>query len=335
MMMGGDEDPVALMQRSRLRSAALCRVPAFAPSGTEGAYIANGLPEDLVAAVDAGLEAPPEEELPAPDEVVAALVASAVAYDLPAQTTDLPPTEWFDNPQLDAPTPITITDDGRVYGHLAAWGTCHIGVQGSCITPPHSVTDYAHFAHGVTQTAGGPIITGLLTMDTGHAEADLRALPAAAHYDNTGTQFATVAVGEDAIGIWVGGAVLPDVTPAQIAKVQRAGALSGDWRKIRGNLELVAALAVNTPGFPIQRLSLAASAVEGQTSLVAAGVVTRDTAAAVGLADGTLTMADVRAMVASALADEREGERRRGRIADASARLRRSRATAAAARIGG
>src|SRR5699024_6608649 len=27
--------------------------------------------------------------------------------------------------------------------------------------------------------------------------------------------------------------------------------LSGDWRTIGGNLELVAALAVNTPGFPI------------------------------------------------------------------------------------
>lgn len=326
------EPPIMLVQRSRLRSATLCRVPAFAPSGTEGAYIANGLPEDLVAAVEAGVEAeaPPEDEA-----VVAALVASAVALDLPAQTDTLPPAEWFSDPGLERPTPITITDDGRIFGHLAAWGTCHIGVQGTCVTPPHSQTDYAHFAHGVTQTTGGPVITGLLTMDTGHAAPDLRALPAAAHYDDTGTQFATVAVGEDALGIWVAGAVLPEVTPEQIAKVNRAGALSGDWRRIRGNLELVAALAVNTPGFPIPRLSLAASAVEGQTALIAAGIVTRDYAAADGLATGSLTMDDVRAMVASALSDERAAEARRGRIARASATLRRSRATAAAARIGG
>jgi hypothetical protein len=31
----------------------------------------------------------------------------------------------------------------------------------------------------------------------------------------------------------------------------RAASLSGGWRQIDGNLELVAALAVNFPGFPI------------------------------------------------------------------------------------
>lgn len=331
-LMEPSDPPVALVQRGRVRSAVLCRVPAFAASGTEGAYIANGLPEDLQAAVDAGMEgeAPPED-----DAVVAALVASAVAYDLPQQETAAPPAEWFSAPDLDRPTPITITDTGRVFGHLAAWGTCHIGVQGTCVTPPRSQTDYAHFAHGITQTTEGPIITGLLTMGTGHAAEDLRALPAAAHYDDTGTQFATVAVGEDEHGIWVAGSVLPDVPPEKIDAVRRAGALSGDWRRIRGNLELVAALAVNVPGFPIPRLSMAASAAEGQVSLIAAGVVSRDVAAADGLASGLLTYGEVRAMVASALTDEREAEARRGRIAAASARLRASRATAAAARIGG
>lgn len=328
-----DAEPVMLVQRSRLRASTLCRVPAFAPSGTEGAYIANGLPEDLAAAVEAGVEGPEE---PTEDEAVEAITAAAVAARVPAQVTERPPAEWFSRPDLDNPTPITISDTGRVFGHIAAWGTCHIGIEGTCVTPPKSVTDYAHFAHGITDTSGGPVITGLLTMGTGHAAADLRALPAAAHYDDTGTQFATVCVGEDDLGIWVAGSVLASATSEQIDAVRRAGALSGDWRRIRGNLELVAALAVNVPGFPIPRLSVAASAAEGQTALIAAGVVTRDVeAASEAMRDGTLTATDVRAIVAAALTEHDRARERRGRIEKAARTLRASRAIAAAARIGG
>jgi F like protein len=337
MMLGDTEtEPVMLVEKSRLRSATACRVPAFAPSGTVGAYIANGLPEDLQAAVDAGMDGEP-----APEEAaaVAAIVAAGASYTRATRITERPPAAWYTAPDLDHPTPITISDTGRIFGHLAAWGTCHIGIQGTCVTPPHSITDYAHFAHGITDTDGGPIITGLLTMDTGHAAPDLRALPAAAHYDDTGTQFGTVAVGEDDLGIWIAGSVLPEATAAQIAKVNRAGALSGDWRRIRGNLELVAALAVNTPGFPIPRLSMAASAAEGQLSLVAAGIVTREVEAGSMFAAGDMTEAEFRAMVASAvdltLANRDAEAARRGRIERASRTLRTSRATAAAARIGG
>lgn len=335
MMMEGDSDPVMLVEKSRLRSATACRVPAFAPSGTTGAYLANGLPEDLQAAVDAGLDG---EAVPEEGAAVAAIVAAGASY-ASTQVTERPPAAWFTAPDLDHPTPITISDTGRIFGHLAAWGTCHIGIQGTCVTPPHSITDYAHFAHGITDTADGPVITGLLTMDTGHAAPDLRALPAAAHYDDTGTQFGTVAVGEDDLGIWIAGSVLPSATAEQINRVNRAGALSGDWRRIRGNLELVAALAVNTPGFPIPRLSMAASAADGQLSLVAAGIVTREVEAGALFAAGDMTEADFRALVAAAvtqtLADRDAEAARRGRIEAATRTLRASRATTAAARIGG
>jgi hypothetical protein len=51
----------------------------------------------------------------------------------------------------------------------------------------------------------------------------------------------------------------------------RAAPLSGDWRDVRGdNLELIAALAVNSPGFPVPRVGVAAGI---QVSLVAAAVV--------------------------------------------------------------
>lgn len=205
--------------------------------------------------------APPEGETMAP---ALHLVASV-------QAPTVPPLDWFSDPGLIAPSPIVVTEEGRFFGHLAAWGTCHIGIDGVCIEPPPSNNDYASFKQGSVMTDKGLIPCGVITMETGHADVKMRARPAMAHYDNTGTQAALVNIGEDEHGIWVAGCVMPDLDDVQIMKM-RAAALSGDWRDIGGNLELVAALEVNTPGFPIPRPALAASGGH-QTSLVAAGVI--------------------------------------------------------------
>jgi hypothetical protein len=79
---------------------------------------------------------------------------------------------------------------------------------------------------------------------------------------------ADVIAGEDQFGIWVAGALRPDITPAQI-RAFRASSPSGDWRPINGRLELVAVCAVNVPGFPIARAIAASGGVPG--ALVAAG----------------------------------------------------------------
>jgi hypothetical protein len=108
-------------------------------------------------------------------------------------------------------------------------------------------------------------------MGTGHAPLKAKVQATIEHYDNTGSVVADVAAGEDAHGIWLAGALRSSASPEQV-KALKAAALSGDWREFGGNLELVAALAVNVPGFPIPRLALAASG-EHQTALVASGVV--------------------------------------------------------------
>jgi hypothetical protein len=93
------------------------------------------------------------------------------------------------------------------------------------------------------------------------------------HYDSTSSGVADIAIGEDDFGIWVAGSVRPGVTEEQIYEL-RASDISGDWRDTGGSdLELVAALAVNVNGFPV--ISVAASGGR-QTSLVAAGRVTRE-----------------------------------------------------------
>ncbi|GAA3173123.1 hypothetical protein GCM10020001_119650 [Nonomuraea salmonea] len=180
----------------------------------------------------------------------------------------------FADPRLSGPTPLTVTQDGRVTGHLAVWGTCHVGIGDVCVTPPKSRTDYAYFHVGAVRLEDGASLpVGTITLGTGHADPKLGYQAAAAHYDDTGAQVAVVRAGEDEHGIWVSGRVLGHVTAAQVEELMRSP-LSGDWRSIGGNLELVAALAVNRPGFPVLR-SMAASSAGQQMSLVAAGYVRR------------------------------------------------------------
>lgn len=183
-----------------------------------------------------------------------------------------PPTSWFEDPQFQAPTPITVTADGRVMGHLAAWGVCHASFSNRCVMAPHSAVNYKYFLNGSVLTADGSTRrVGKITLGTGHADIRLGWIPAADHYDNTGTAVAVVAAGEDRHGIWVAGSMVPEASDETMAQLRRSP-LSGDWRRVNGNLELVAALAVNTPGFPIVNLNASGE----EESLCAAGVVMED-----------------------------------------------------------
>lgn len=159
----------------------------------------------------------------------------------------------FENPNLDGPTlPTMDTSSGRVYGHLACFGECHRSIQTECVMAPRSRTNYAHFhtSPAVRLDTGEFLPVGRLTVGTGHASASMSPRVAAAHYDNTGTCWALVRVGEDAHGIWFSGVAAPWATEAQI-EMGMSSPLSGDWRDFGQGLELVAALAVNTPGFSI------------------------------------------------------------------------------------
>lgn len=179
----------------------------------------------------------------------------------------IPPKSWFKNPGLEQATPLTITDDGKVFGHIASWQTSHIGM-GRGVKPPRSASQYAYFRTGELRTDEGDIQVGQLTLAGGHASLQASAEEAIKHYDDTQSAVADVVAGEDNFGIWVAGALRPDVTPSQI-RAFRASAPSGDWRPINGRLELVAVCAVNVPGFPVARTITASGGVPG--ALVAAG----------------------------------------------------------------
>lgn len=185
---------------------------------------------------------------------------SLVAAAIPV----LPTVEAFVEPEFSGPTPLTITKDGKVFGHLALFNTCHIGFPGTCVKPPKG-SKYQYFHTGQIETAEGDLVdVGHLTFNTGHAGMKDNPKQAAEHYDNTGTVAADVRAGEDKFGIWVVGALRSHLTDEDI-RAFRAAPLSGDWRRIAGKLELVGALAVNVPGFPIPRAKALVASGETET----------------------------------------------------------------------
>lgn len=221
-----------------------------------------------------------------------ALTASASVKERELAAPALPPRAWFGKPDLPDVTPLTISNTGRVFGHIASWGTCHTSYPGRCVTPPESVSNYAYFHTGALLLEDGDeIAVGHLTVDTGHANPDMRATAALEHYDNTGTTVAYVRAGEDGFGIWVSGTLNPTATEEQV-RTLRASPMSGDWRRIAHNLELVGVLGVNVPGFPIPRTQ-AVVASGAMQSLVAAGMIPPREVIRPGL-PGALSMDDLR-----------------------------------------
>ena len=282
------DDELAVMTDARLRAATIVATPAFVEAMLQIDDEAPDAPADL--------DEDPDEE---PDELVAGAGSGA------------PPAAWFADPKLDAPTPVTITEDGRIFGHVAAWGTCHTAYQHECVTPPASSSSYAYFRTGAVRTAEGSTVpTGRITLDTTHAGRRLGAADTVAHYEHTGRGGADVAAGEDVHGIWIAGAVRPGLTDDEV-RTLAASPLSGDWRRIGGALELVHVLAVNSPGFPIPRALVAGGSVQ---TLQASGVLDRTAAPEAGSEDARLLARVIER-------ERREEEARRAAAQDARSRV--------------
>jgi hypothetical protein len=250
----------------RISAATLCDIPAFAEAyiallDSEGAVTAGGVP------IGEGYLRKGEHR-----RTIDGLVAGG-----PLDGTDwMPPADWFTDPKLSLPTGITVTDDGRVYGHAATWGTCHIGQADVCVQPPREENHPYYMTGEVKTKDGNRVSVGQITVGTGHAPLNVGAVPATEHYDHTGHAVADVTVGNDEHGIWVAGAIRPGADPELVHALRAAGQVSGDWRRIGSQLRLVGLLAVNVPGFPVPKMAtrITASGAEGtniQMALVAAG----------------------------------------------------------------
>lgn len=292
-LFGGGEDMVLVITKGVIGMATVCPFPAFgqasislaasgageAPivryAGQAGFIVTHDHPALVAGAAAVGAEsvAATVEEADEENEGLTA-AAAGLAFERP-------PAEWFDDPELDGLTALTITEDGRVYGHAWEWETCHLSFD-TCVVAPHSLTDYAYFQLGEVECESGERISiGKITLDTGHAGQRLTRAEATRHYDDTGTVAAYVAFGEDEFGGWFAGAIAPELSESKL-RVMRGATISGDWRGVNGNLELIALLAVNVPGFPVPRqreLVASGEFADGRPdilALTAAGILTKE-----------------------------------------------------------
>jgi hypothetical protein len=259
-----------------------------------------------------GAKASSVKALSASGYLMNAMVAAATTAPAPVR----PPAEWFTTPEPDQRTPLTITPEGRVYGHIADWTTCHTGFSNQCIRAPKSRTSYAYFHTGATLTAdGSEIPVGRLSVGGGHADTTLGLQPAVAHYDDASTAVAEIRATDGKHGIWVSGQVLPEFRGTAMEDALRRHPPSGDWRRVAGNLEMIHVLSVNSGGFPVPRMGMAASAATGAgeemvpVGLVAAGmVVTPEQAVQAEYSRGVVPEEQVRAMVKQAITEYRDQE---------------------------
>ncbi len=189
-----------------------------------------------------------------------------------------PPRSWFDDPMLSELTPLTITKEGRVYGHLADWDGCHTGFQGVCIPPIRSYSNYAYFNVGEIETDSGecmPCGKLMFCMDgNGHASTDeaMGVEEVQRYYDDATKVGAFVRAGADRFGTYLVGSLRPGLSDIEIQHL-RTHPPSGDWRPVKqGPSELVAAFSVPIPGFPIARRgqALVASAGGDITAIISA-----------------------------------------------------------------
>jgi hypothetical protein len=214
---------------------------------------------------DAGEEPPPYE----PEH---ALVAHAWQEDQGFH----PPAPWFADPKLSVPTPVMVTDAGRVYGLATEWGECHIGYNNECVLPPREAYHERFMTGELPYTCddGTRPLVGQITAGIGHAAMSLNANRAAEHYDNTDAVVADVAVGNCDLGIWVAGAIRPSAQAARVAALRASGQVSPDWRRIGGQLRMVGLLTVNISGYQLGRARVRTRVASGQIqTMVASGLV--------------------------------------------------------------
>lgn len=308
-----------VVTKGRIAAATLVAIPAFAEAKLE---MYDGVDEEgLLQAFD---------EMPAVDDDSSCgcgMTAAAIEAHIPRAVTAAvvsftPPASAFADPQFTGLQGIRL-DDARypgyvaIYGHMGDWNQRHMGLPGQSL--PRSRTGYAYFHVGEVYTAEGDSLpVGKLLWGGSHPSMQAGMREAAQHYDDTSRGVALVRAGEDRFGIWLAGVLLPGVAD-DVKLGLMTSPPSGDWRPVGGNLEMIAALAVNVPGFPVVRgaqtagryTALVASAGPAPEAPPQPGVVSVQAGATLtwnGQQIGTIDAAVLQPYVDQQLADRKRRE---------------------------
>ncbi len=180
--------------------------------------------------------------------------------------------------------PLIVEDDGRIFGHLALNSRCH-GAYSACLMAPDSGGDFSMFLTGEAERG---VPTGPVILGTTHSVNPDGSVKSYDHLANTGEAVADVTVGTDRHGTWVAGRLRPGVTEAQVATL-RGSALSGEWLPYGTNVRLAGILAVNSPGYLVQRVRKTPTGVSAALYTVGPTCCEEDpTAARIGVLESAL-----------------------------------------------
>lgn len=182
--------------------------------------------------------------------------------------------EWYQAAKFSAPTKWTVTDGGRMMGHLFTWGACHRSWEASACRTPDFMRgeNFRKFHVGETRLDNGRRIrTGALTFNARHAlhRLGMTDEEIAEQCENTGLQLGTVRLFVDEFGVQACGQVHDSVTADQVAQAI-GGFPSYDARTLRGAKRLYGLHVVNVPGhaFEDDTMQVTASGTAGTFELV-------------------------------------------------------------------
>lgn len=156
-----------------------------------------------------------------------------------------PPASFFARKSYRKPTPLFVTDDGEVGGHLATW-ECHVGFEDRCMRARPSRDGYARFHTGAIVTREGQHLRVGRIQVKPHAKRKMTIDETLAYYSDPKTVAAFVAIWDDDIGIACAGVTRSDAPP-ELLRDFYANPPSGEWR--RG--ELMGFSCVPLPGLPV------------------------------------------------------------------------------------
>lgn len=163
-------------------------------------------------------------------------------------------------PETDKPQKIVVDADGRVYGHLGLWESCHDGIVGRCTRIPRPNDRYASFNKPGVLTEKGIVETGPIFAYGGHRPANgAESLEDA--YGSIENAWADVRITEGRFGPWLSGVVRPGVNDDTVYAA-RASRISGHW--VGGKLKAI--VSVNAEGFDVPGSGFAAAPFAFTTS---------------------------------------------------------------------
>lgn len=226
--------------RANIGATTIVGVPAFADATASLGEFASGNHGELVVAFS--------------DTALA--VQSGYKPEMFTTDVDL---DWFVGKEAKRAYPLTVEGDGRVHGYLTDWETRHLTNAGHMKAPRGR--GYEYFNASTVLTPKGPAHTGPLVIGGDHAPSNASWTEARDFYASTSYAWADVHVTDDRHGIRLNGMVRPG-TPEEAVHAGRASRLSGDWRRVKGHMELVASLSCNAPAFPVGRKFASANGLD-------------------------------------------------------------------------